>query len=1176
LCLALALLLPAIGPAVARAAGTYYVDRSSPNCSDTGPGSEAQPYCTIAAAVSARGGPGTTLLVKPGVYREQVTVGASGAAGSPLVLRAPEGGVTVDGADDLAGTAGWQPSAGDAWVAAAVTWAPLQVFADGARLTPSMAAPGSLPEGAFTWVSGQGLYVNVGGGNPGARDIRVGRRLHGFRVSGRTHVTIEGFEVTRTEDRGIYLLNGCASVTLADNVVSYANRMGIQVVGGSGHRIERNRTSDGNDHGIALTAGATASQVRDNESFLNSNPAVRAANGIHLYEAPGNLLERNRLHHNQDTGLHLAGGSNDCVSLQNMSWSNGDHGFDHLFSSGTLNVGNVSFANHMDGFSIEGNASGTRIFNCLAVDNGLTTDRFDLWVDPGSTIGFASDHNLFWNSTGTAPFKYIATIHPSIEGYRAASGQDAHSLQSDPRFVDAAAGDFHLLAGSPAIDAGDSGVPDWPVTDAEGRARADDPATPNTGAGPIAYADRGALEFVPAADQPPVVTVAPAAGGAEGQPLSLIVGAADPDGDPIASLTASGLPPGAGFVADPGNTSGTLSWTPGFDQAGPHTVIFTATNAGSGTASTIITVADVDRPPTAGAPAAMAGVEGGSITVLVTASDPDGDPITSLTAVISQTSVPNRPPGGGPGPGTIAGAEDDVGVLAAAGLPEGATFEPGPDNTTGTLTWATGYEQAGGYTVRFVAANAASGFATTTITVRNTDRRPVVTAPAAATTTIDQAVTVSVTASDPDGDAITVLAASGLPPGASFIPGPWNTSGTLSWTPVAGDPDSATVTFTAANAKVGSTSTVITVQHLVVAPVASLVVSPVTGNAPLAVTADAGGSSDPDGSIASYRFDFGDGTVVGPQPSPVASHAYGAGSWTATVTVTDDDGATHAASQSLLVAAVPPGSNLVGNPSFEVDTAGWSASAGASLARVAGGFDGAFALRVTGPAGGTGSFQADDTPNWVASTTAAGVTYRFTAWVKASSGAGSVRLRVREYVGGNTSGGPRQSGSLTLSSAWQPVTLDVVSRNAGSTLDFWIVCTPTGPGQSFLADNVAIRQVGADPPATGASGDAPPADAADPGAVTGDERTGLVPSLVRARATLSFRMAERGPLEVDLLDLAGRRVRRLARAADAPAGPYRLAVDGRGDRGERLPAGVYFYRIVMPDRLETGRFVVLP
>ena len=88
-------------------------------------------------------------------------------------------------------------------------------------------------------------------------------------------------------------------------------------------------------------------------------------------------------------------------------------------------------------------------------------------------------------------------------------------------------------------------------------------------------------------------------------------------------------------------------------------------------------------------------------------------------------------------------------------------------------------------------------------------------------------------------------------------------------------------------------------------PLALLVVKPPFGVAPLAVTADASLSRDADGSIVSYSFDFGDGTIVGPRSSAIATHTYAAGQWVARVTVTDNGGLT--ASASLPVVVLPPG-----------------------------------------------------------------------------------------------------------------------------------------------------------------------------------------------------------------------------------------------------------------------------
>lgn len=72
------------------------------------------------------------------------------------------------------------------------------------------------------------------------------------------------------------------------------------------------------------------------------------------------------------------------------------------------------------------------------------------------------------------------------------------------------------------------------------------------------------------------------------------------------------------------------------------------------------------------------------------------------------------------------------------------------------------------------------------------------------------------------------------------------------------------------------------------APVAGLVISPSNGAAPLAITASGSTSSDPDGTIASFAWDFGDGSsATGVQ----AQHTYAnPGEFTVTLTVTDDGG----------------------------------------------------------------------------------------------------------------------------------------------------------------------------------------------------------------------------------------------------------------------------------------------
>jgi parallel beta-helix repeat protein len=479
------------------AATTYYVDNTNPACSNSGSGTAAVPYCTISAAASKRAAAGNTIIVVAGTYREQVSVPGAGAAGSPLEFTAGTPAVTIDGADDFSAPALWTQVSGDVWLAGSVTWAPKQVFADQARLAASTAAPASMPAGSFQYVSGTGLYVNAGGESPASHDAQVGHRSYGFTMFGRSWVNLRGFNVTRAEDKGIQLQGGSNQCEITDNRVSLCFKFGIQLNGSANCLLARNVSSDNGGHGIALTAGSTGCTIEDNESCRNADPATRVANGLYLFGSGSNLIRRNRWHDNQDTGEHLQSSSNGCISLQNLSWNNGDHGYDHLGATGTIHANDVAWGNHMDGFSIEGNASGTQLHNCIAVENGLTTNEFDLWVDQGSSAGFVSNDNIFWNSTAQSPVKYVATLYSNVSDYTAVSGQDTRTLQADPLLVAPGAGDFHLRSDSPAIDAADSDAPNWPALDADGRVRMNDPATPDAGLGAVAFADRGAFEFVP-------------------------------------------------------------------------------------------------------------------------------------------------------------------------------------------------------------------------------------------------------------------------------------------------------------------------------------------------------------------------------------------------------------------------------------------------------------------------------------------------------------------------------------------------------------------------------------------------------------------------------------------------------------------------------------------------------
>jgi parallel beta-helix repeat protein len=488
-----ALLCLGLNPAHAIGIKVVVVDQAHPSASSSGPGTARRPFATIQDALDSSPDSGLQVVVRPGVYRERITFPVSGSGSQPIVVRA-DGPVTIDGADDLTAAGTWGPYAGDVWYAPGVDWQPLQVFADDARLHVSTAAPEAIPAGSYRWVAGIGLLVNVGGGNPRDHGVAAGRRSFGFLVSNRSDVLIDGFHVTRTESKGIEVV-GSTNVTVRGNRVEMSASGGIAVENSTQVQVHGNTVSDNNHHGIEFRGNVTNSVIDGNVSFDNINYDGAGATGIYLAHSPGNVIENNVLYGNQDTGCEVQSDSNDNLIRQNVSYSNGDHGFAQLFATGTLLLNNVAWGNHTEGFSIEGGATGTRIYNSISVNRALDPESYCVYVDSSSTAGFDADYNIYWNIADQPPIKFGRTAYPNVAAFQSATAIGLNSYGADPRFVNPFAADFRLKLDSPAIDAATTSLAGCSEADMEGRMRIDVPTTPNTGVGPVAFADRGAYEY---------------------------------------------------------------------------------------------------------------------------------------------------------------------------------------------------------------------------------------------------------------------------------------------------------------------------------------------------------------------------------------------------------------------------------------------------------------------------------------------------------------------------------------------------------------------------------------------------------------------------------------------------------------------------------------------------------
>jgi hypothetical protein len=85
----------------------------------------------------------------------------------------------------------------------------------------------------------------------------------------------------------------------------------------------------------------------------------------------------------------------------------------------------------------------------------------------------------------------------------------------------------------------------------------------------------------------------------------------------------------------------------------------------------------------------------------------------------------------------------------------------------------------------------------------------------------------------------------------------------------------------------------------------------------------------------------------------------------------------------------------------------------------------------------------------------------------------------------------------------------------------------------------------------------------------------VTPNPLNPSGVLSFETSRPGPVRATIFDVRGRKVRVLMDTPTLPMGSHAVPIDGRGDRGQTLASGVYFFRVEAAEEVATGRIVVM-
>ncbi len=316
---------------------------------------------------------------------------------------------------------------------------------------------------------------------------------------------------------------------ITENISYHSGGGGGICCGGNSSATIEYCTIAGNtaSHGGGIFCDSASPTIRN--CTITGNAASAAGGGIYCGNYSSPLIQNCTIADNTTTGWWVSDGGgiycsgNSCPFIENC-----------------LIAGNIALGGGNGGIFCD--------FSSPFIANCTVTGNFDSYYGGNGIYCYSNSsptvvNSILWDNNVEIELdsSTVSVAYSDVEGGYSGAG----NIDSDPLFVDAETGDYHLSSGSPCIDCADGSLA--PLTDKDGNSRCDFPAVsdgPEAGTPPAdigAYEARPScsLSVTPAVGQPPLlVTFTLSAGDFAGAVDSWELDYGDEDND-----SGSGTPP---------------------------------------------------------------------------------------------------------------------------------------------------------------------------------------------------------------------------------------------------------------------------------------------------------------------------------------------------------------------------------------------------------------------------------------------------------------------------------------------------------------------------------------------------------------------------------------------------------------------------------------------------------